>query len=151
MHVIRKSNASLYTAYRLTTTSAVVAYGGPSATVSSYIFRSYDHVKNAQSREHSRIYNYGPASEAKIVKVARATSAAPRYFSEQTINGASYSDGGQGMNNPARHVYRDIWRKHSFKYPDLVVSVGTGSKSGGDQPASNEETTQAKPGFSTLR
>lgn len=130
-----------------------MAYGGPGNLAKSYIFRSYDHKApvNPELAYSSRLYNYGPASAAKLWKVARATSAAPGYFSEQRIDGAPYEDGGRGLNNPALHVFEDVEKKHSGRYPELIVTVGTGTKAESSESSMPEEPAQETSSSNPMR
>lgn len=73
-------------------------------------------------------FNDEPASLARIWKVARATSAAPGYFSEQDIERSTYKDGGLGANNPAFLIFQDIKQMQGDKFPEFIVSFGTGTK-----------------------
>jgi hypothetical protein len=97
------------------------------------------------------LYNYGPASEAKIWKVARATSAAPGYFSKQRIDNRLYQDGGRGCNNPSFHVFDDIKMKYGTRHPELVVSIGTGTKAEGDGTLLQDEPAQKKSAYNPVR
>lgn len=97
------------------------------------------------------MYTFGRASDAKIWKVARATSAAPKYFSKQIIDKAPYLDGGMGTNNPALHVFDDIEMKHDGRYPELVITVGTGLKVKGDEMSAPAKQLMTRRGFKPVR
>ena len=93
------------------------------------MFRNYDrpHVKKDESEW---LFNAGDASIAKVWEVARATSAAPRYFSKHTIDNGTpgtYVDGGMGCNNPADLMSQEVDAIHG-RVPELIISVGTGTK-----------------------
>lgn len=93
------------------------------------MFRSYDrpHFKKDESEW---LFNAGDASIAKVWEVARATSAAPRYFSKHTIDNGTpgtYIDGGMGCNNPADLMAQEVDAIHG-RVPELIISVGTGTK-----------------------
>jgi predicted acylesterase/phospholipase RssA len=60
-----------------------------------HIFRSYETYGDTQSSARPPA-----AAVVPLWQVARATSAAPMYFSPITIEDKSYVDGGLGTNNP---------------------------------------------------
>jgi hypothetical protein len=62
---------------------------------------------------------------AKVLEVARATSAAPRYFSKQAIDEKTFEDGGVGCNNPSERIYSEIRAVHG-SIPALILSIGAG-------------------------
>ena len=109
----------------------------------SHIFRSYDHPRLATTNKNEHRFNDEPASLARIWKVARATSAAPGYFSEQDIERSTYKDGGLGANNPAFLIFQDIKQMQGDKFPEIIVSIGTGTKVAGTG------TKVAEAGYST--
>jgi hypothetical protein len=102
---------------------------------SPYVFRTYNYPKN---RKDDR-FNGDNESAAKVWKVARATSAAPGYFSSQKIEGNEFMDGGVGCNNPSQEICSEIQAVHG-KGPCLVLSIGTGTKieNAGSPRRSNE-------------
>ena len=67
-----------------------------------------------------------------IWQVARATTAAPGYFSPLKIpsgNGPevyTFKDGGFGSNNPSEEAYKDIAYKHGNRNMGPFISIGTG-------------------------
>jgi predicted acylesterase/phospholipase RssA len=74
--------------------------------------------------------NPGRAHHGEIWQVARATSAAPTYFTPITINNRKFGDGGFGTNNPAWEVIWEVTQM-TGKTSDLgnialMVSIGTG-------------------------
>ena len=77
--------------------------------------------------------NPGDASTLKIWQVARATSAAPGYFTPikiETGNGSEvikFMDGGFGSNNPSVEAYRDVVFKHGSMHMGPFISIGTGT------------------------
>lgn len=83
--------------------------------------------------------NHGDAPNLPIWQVARATSAAPGYFSPIKINKGNgsdprdrirFKDGGFGTNNPTKEAYYDIVDKHGGQSKiGLVLSIGTGKTS----------------------
>lgn len=95
-----------------------------------YLFRSYDHYlardASPEQRKHGAM-NPGPAYSGPIWEVARATSAAPRYFEAIKLNGRKFLDGGMGANNPGLIAFKEVRKLHD-KPPDLLVSIGTGVK-----------------------
>jgi hypothetical protein len=84
------------------------------------VFRTYTHPRNTE-------FSGENTSTAKIWEVARATSAAPRYFTPQKIEGNDFMDGGIGFNNPSQVISSEIQAIHG-KEPCLVLSIGTGTK-----------------------
>ena len=91
-----------------------------------YIFRSYDHIDTSPLKDNlSHHFNPGPAHQTKLWEVARATSAAPRYFDKMVIGHEDFIDGGVGTNNPADRVRRDV-NQILGDSPELIVSIGTG-------------------------
>lgn len=107
---------------------AVLAWSESGDVHTSHIFRSYDHPRLATGNKKEHRFNDEPASLARIWKVARATSAAPGYFSEQDIERSTYKDGGLGANNPAFLIFQDIRQMQGDKFPEIIVSIGTGTK-----------------------
>jgi hypothetical protein len=92
-----------------------------------YLFRTYDH-----HGEPEAVKNPGPAHRHEIWKVARATSAAPTYFSPVIIDHKEYYDGGIGNNNPVMLMLEEVAAKAETKSYDeamsIVVSIGAGLK-----------------------
>ena len=90
-----------------------------------HVFRS----ANALASDHFNYYTKD---------VARATSAAPIYFSAHTVKNVTetlektFLDGGLWCNHPARQLYDDMINTHGVAAPYAVVSLGTGI----DQPSS---------------
>ncbi|RSL50068.1 hypothetical protein CEP54_012104 [Fusarium duplospermum] len=82
--------------------------------------RSYDTIKE-------------PSSNATIVDVAMATSAASTFFDPVTIGDMKYVDGGLGANNPVREVADEARCIMSRGIEDLkplvkcFISIGTGN------------------------
>ncbi|KAI9698251.1 MAG: hypothetical protein M1820_007521 [Bogoriella megaspora] len=108
----------------------VVAHGPGrnKAYESSYIFRTYDHPYPSPLSERDDIKghkNPGPAHTFAMWKVARATSAAPKYFSNIDIGDRTFRDGGMGANNPSSLALKEVRQMHS-QTPALLLSVGTG-------------------------
>ena len=100
----------------------------------TYVFRSYDRMRSTKDTW----FNIGSASTARVWKVGRATSAAPLYFSKQTIEKSTYIDGGMGCNNPAGLIWEEVKGVHG-RDPDLILSIGTGTK---PQPNNGAGTVQ---------
>jgi len=94
------------------------------------VFRTYNCPKSAYGRSHPG----DNKSMAKVWEVARATSAAPRYFSKQAIDENTFIDGGVGCNNPSERIYTEIRAVHG-KAPDLIVSIGTGTRIEDSEPS----------------
>jgi hypothetical protein len=120
----------------------------------THLFRSYDNIEDEPS---SFTLNCGPAADEPIWAIARATSAAPFYFSPILIKGSKYIDGGfGGHNNPASlaisevmEIGRSTAKKSRRRNPNgpplssqdapepastleppvsLVISIGTGQR-----------------------
>ena len=91
----------------------------------TYLFRTY---KNFKPISDGIIRNFGPAHDIEILKVARATSAAPGYFKEVDFDGLRYVDGGFGANNPCAEIYREVrgLNNEDRRCIGLVLSIGTG-------------------------
>lgn len=90
-----------------------------------YLFRTY---KNLKTAPNSAVRNPGPAHDIPILEVARATSAAPAYFKEVTIDHRKYLDGGFGANNPCLEIFREVRSLNNYNNTCLgsVISIGTG-------------------------
>jgi hypothetical protein len=114
--------------------SAIVAWGGDQVA-EPHIFRTYNHPEPADPLEKKTHFNYGSPSQEKIWKVARATSAAPRYFSKQTIGESTYLDGGMAYNNPAYYIYEELEALHGDKGPEFIISIGTGTSENAKKPS----------------
>jgi hypothetical protein len=106
----------------------------------TFVFRSYDRL----SKDRNEIFNIGPASSARIWKVGRATSAAPKYFSEQRIGKSTYIDGGMGCNNPALVLVDEVEGVHGRR-PELVISIGTGTDANEDTPPVSGNASSVQP------
>ena len=94
------------------------------------MFRTYHHSRPSPKESWVKRVNHlnpGNAHHYEIWKIARATSAAPTYFSPIDINGREYIDGGIGANNPARSALSEIKQLHG-RFPKLLISIGTGEK-----------------------
>lgn len=109
----------------------VIAYGPADDALSvdrEYLFRTYDHhhpsplALELYKRKH---LNPGNAHVDPIWKIARATSAAPGYFSPVTLGDRTFHDGGMVANNPAEVALEEVSQMHDQK-PMLIVSLGTG-------------------------
>jgi chorismate mutase len=107
--------------------SVVVSNEDDGAADTPYLFRTYDH-----HGEPDAVKNPGPAHRHEIWKVARATSAAPTYFSPVIIDDKEYYDGGIGNNNPVMLMLEEVAAKAETKSYDeamsIVVSIGAGLK-----------------------
>ena len=116
--------------------SIVLAYADHSRGEFPYIFRTYGNQAPpwdpSRPRNRQRIFrNPGGPSILPIWKVARATSAAPGYFSPTKIRTGQevirFKDGGFGTNNPSEEAYWDILNKHgSILRMGPFISIGTG-------------------------
>jgi patatin-like phospholipase len=106
------------------------------------VFRTYDHyppspLSSRKSKEKHK--NPGNAHSEEIYKIARATSAAPRYFSKMLINDNWYRDGAIGANNPAEIALDEVIQMHE-QPPKIVVSLGTGEKNLKTKATENKKT-----------
>ncbi|EMT67046.1 Calcium-independent phospholipase A2-gamma [Fusarium odoratissimum] len=98
-----------------------------------FVWRSYDNDFSPRAHD-SNLWNpsnAGPAHTTAIWEVARATTAAPRYFESIKIRGRKFLDGGMVANNPALIAIREIHNLHGL-VPALFVSIGTGLKISAD-------------------
>lgn len=104
----------------------MAAYGHNLDFRKTHIFRSYDIPLPPPFLETSlRPMDAGLAAGDPIWKIARATSAAPGYFSSISFGGCVFVDGGLGLNNPAEEALNEVRYLHEHP-PSLLVSVGTG-------------------------
>lgn len=123
-----------------------------------YMFRSYDHpAPSPLAQNQGRPLNPGRANREPLWKIARATSAAPRYFSSISFNSRIFRDGGMGANNPAELALNEVLQMHEHP-PSLLVSVGTGKleetppkRKQTDQPTHAESKLQVQKGLIKLR
>jgi hypothetical protein len=113
----------------------VLAYG-PSGynkdVIHTYVFRTYDHPHPsplAPKSKRTPHLNPGNATAEEIWKVARATSAAPKYFDPITFGERTFRDGAIGANNPAEVAFGEVLQMHRYS-PKMLISIGTGLKSG---------------------
>ncbi|KAF5692234.1 calcium-independent phospholipase A2-gamma [Fusarium denticulatum] len=98
-----------------------------------FVWRSYDNDFSPKAHD-SNLWNpsnAGPAHTTAIWEVARATTAAPRYFESIKIIGRKFLDGGMVANNPSLITIREIHNLHGL-VPALFVSIGTGLKVSAD-------------------
>jgi predicted acylesterase/phospholipase RssA len=86
----------------------------------------------------------GTEISCTILEAARATSAAPTYFPETSIDGDCYVDGGIGYNNPTEEAIREARRIWPNREIGCLVSIGTGLM----QPISG--ATRTKEQFGTM-
>ncbi|KAI5815146.1 acyl transferase/acyl hydrolase/lysophospholipase [Pyronema omphalodes] len=123
--------------------TVVVAVRDGNSANKPFLFRTYDHEVPANVRLDPLERNPGRAYIAKICEIARATTAAPGYFSAMTINEANYLDGGLGHNNPSKLAYHEVEQMHPVIDPaengtspiSLILSIGTGKKATDDHIA----------------
>jgi hypothetical protein len=94
-----------------------------------YLFRTYDHHHPPAStidKAKQGHLNSGKAHRHPIWKVARASSAAPTYFSALDLEGCEFRDGGMVANNPAQLALKEVQQMH-MPTPKLLLSLGTGT------------------------
>ncbi|OCB86799.1 phospholipase [Sanghuangporus baumii] len=121
---------------------------GADATLKNSEFGAPDVFVTAVDAENAsgdpivlRSYDVGSESEApfahRIVDAARATTAAPAYFSAKTLgNGKVAIDGGLSVNNPTDVLISEARRKYGRGVRfGLLLSIGTGEKSPTALPA----------------
>ncbi|KAI9783850.1 MAG: hypothetical protein M1816_001151 [Peltula sp. TS41687] len=108
-----------------------------------YIFRSYDHpAPSPLAQNQRRPLNPGRAHREPLWKIARATSAAPKYFSSIFFSSRIFRDGGMGANNPAELALSEVLQMHEHP-PSLMLSVGTGKPE--DTPQSESHVGSRPP------
>lgn len=101
---------------KVSAVSAVVNWG---TSPKAFVFRNYNHKPGSLSR-------YAGASGCQMWQAVRASSAAPGYFQEFTLQSDIHQDGGILLNNPcalAVHESRLLWPNQPFQ---CVLSLGTG-------------------------
>ncbi|XP_034550972.1 calcium-independent phospholipase A2-gamma-like [Notolabrus celidotus] len=101
---------------KVSAVSAVVNWG---TSPKAFVFRNYNHKPGSLSR-------YAGASGCEMWQAVRASSAAPGYFQEFTLQSDIHQDGGIILNNPcalAVHESRLLWPNQPFQ---CVLSLGTG-------------------------
>lgn len=89
-------------------------------------------IRTRGGNQAVRLRTYGTyahdAFEARIWEAARATSAAPTFFSPIEIASVLYGDGGTGWNNPSREALNEahiIWPNRPI---GCFISLGTGEE-----------------------
>lgn len=98
------------------------------------MFRSYYHPRPTQlaaaESGERHIKGFEP-SMCPLWQIGRATSAAPTYFAPMVIpKEGEFLDGGVAKaNNPVELAYYEVKQMHGGQEPEVVISVGTGSKS----------------------
>ncbi|OCL05346.1 FabD/lysophospholipase-like protein [Glonium stellatum] len=115
-----------------------------SAIIHAYLFRSYDHLHPSplsSVKYNEKHLNPGRAHRDPIWQVARATSAAPKYFSSISFGDRTFRDGGMVANNPSKLALNEVWQMHE-QPPRLLLSIGTGTP---------EDLTAGQPEFSQRR
>jgi Patatin-like phospholipase len=111
----------------LTLRSGVLATS-VSQDVASHMFRTYDCKLPSTSESLKWMpLNPGPASTSQIWEVARATSAAPTFFSPIHIDDNVFVDGGLMANNPTQEALREVaFLKGEKLAGTCIVSIGSG-------------------------
>ncbi|KAM7411493.1 hypothetical protein PAMA_021469 [Pampus argenteus] len=101
---------------KVSAVSAVVNWG---TSPKAFVFCNYNHKPGSLSR-------YAGGSGYQMWQAVRASSAAPGYFQEFTLQSDIHQDGGIILNNPcalAVHESRLLWPNQPFQ---CVLSLGTG-------------------------
>ena len=100
---------------------------GPLGT--PYMIRSYDCEPGAESKAEPLRFpalNPGPASSFQIWEAARATTAAPLYFTPLNHENQEFYDGGITSNNPTLQVLGEMQALLPHTPINCVVSLGSG-------------------------
>ncbi|XP_006794270.1 calcium-independent phospholipase A2-gamma-like isoform X2 [Neolamprologus brichardi] len=101
---------------KVSAVSTVVNWG---TSPKAFVFRNYNHKPGSLSR-------YAGGSGYQMWQAVRASSAAPGYFQEFTLENDIHQDGGITLNNPcavAVHESHLLWPNQDFQ---CVLSLGTG-------------------------
>ncbi|XP_067448986.1 calcium-independent phospholipase A2-gamma-like [Thunnus thynnus] len=101
---------------KVSAVSAVVNWG---TSPKAFVFCNYNHKPGSLSR-------YAGGCGYQMWQAVRASSAAPGYFQEYTLQSDIHQDGGIILNNPcalAVHESRLLWPNQPFQ---CVLSLGTG-------------------------
>lgn len=78
-------------------------------------------------RSYRSINDNAPDTSAYTIwEAARATTAAPLYFSPMNVQGRTYYDGGLYCNNPVIEVIKEARTEFPSSYIKTIVSIGTG-------------------------
>lgn len=104
-------------------------------TLEPYLFRNYELHPSSKPLSH-----FDGGSSHRIWEAVRASTAAPGYFEEFTLNKHVHQDGGILINNPtavAIHEAKLLWPKEKLQ---CVISLGSGRY----QPPNSIETEQEK-------
>lgn len=91
------------------------------------MFRTYN-LSESDSSKADYIRNPGAADTCQIWEAARATSAAPNYFSPVDIGEKRFMDGGFGTNNPSFEAFNEMTQSKldPLLHP-LMISIGSGT------------------------
>ncbi|KAL2045530.1 hypothetical protein N7G274_001958 [Stereocaulon virgatum] len=97
-----------------------------------FLFRSYDHIKNAVSPNIILERNPSDSHAFEIWQVARATSAAPSYFGSINLFDDRYYDAAEDINNPSLEVINEISLISGGSHDaiDVLLSIGGGNAHG---------------------
>jgi patatin-like phospholipase/acyl hydrolase len=106
-----------------------------SAALTPLLISSYDLQGQVPFFFKSHRITRDPAYNFKLTSIARATSAAPTFFSPAHLNSGSddYAlvDGGVFVNNPAMAAYAEARNLYPDAKEMIVLSVGTGDRQDG--------------------
>ncbi|KAM8829889.1 calcium-independent phospholipase A2-gamma-like [Synchiropus picturatus] len=119
---------------KVSAVSAVVNWG---SSPKAFVFCNYNHKPGSLSR-------YAGGSGYPMWQAVRASSAAPGYFQEFTLQSDIHQDGGIIMNNPcalAVHESRLLWPKQPFQ---CVLSLGTGRYDNAKRGSTTSTSLRAK-------
>ncbi|XP_059189789.1 calcium-independent phospholipase A2-gamma-like [Centropristis striata] len=119
---------------KVSAVSTVVNWG---TSPKAFVFRNYNHKPGSLSR-------YAGASACQMWQAVRASSAAPGYFQEFTLQSDIHQDGGIVLNNPcslAVHESRLLWPNQPFQ---CVLSLGTGRYDNAKRAPATSTSLRAK-------
>ncbi|XP_053173609.1 calcium-independent phospholipase A2-gamma-like [Scomber japonicus] len=119
---------------KVSAVSAVVNWG---TSPKAFVFCNYNHKPGSLSR-------YAGGSSYQMWQAVRASSAAPGYFQEYTLQSDIHQDGGILLNNPcalAVHESRLLWPNQPFQ---CVLSLGTGRYDNAKRGSATSTSLRAK-------
>ncbi|MCJ1251294.1 hypothetical protein MMC30_008526 [Trapelia coarctata] len=116
--------------------TVVLAAQRTNLVIQAHLFRTYLPVSQPSSSSQLSLKSFENPKDVKIWQAARATSAAPTYFSPVQIKDEQFVDGGLLENNPTWTAIQEVRSRNSMdprvKLNEVfgaVVSIGTGVRS----------------------